>query len=112
MVGLLAAHQIPQRSQQKFLLTVQIETIIRRYNTIYKMKHIIKVKEHGTAYFIDKYGQFAGYPMLKDGGLDKEGEFEVEQSPSSYKSEHERVLRKLGVPKGLIPVILKHVHYG
>ena len=82
--------------------------------TTYNMEKpdkVVKVKKHGTAYFIDMYARLAGYPMLKDGSLDRGTEVPIEQSPDSFKARHEKALRKLGAPENLIPLILKHVHY-
>ena len=71
---------------------------------------LIKIEDHGTAYFINKYGRLAGRPILTSGKIDK-SEFEIEQSPSSFKVGHEDTLKKLGVNKWLIPVVIKHIHY-
>jgi len=71
---------------------------------------LIKIEDHGTAYFINKYGRLAGYPVLTNGKIDK-SEFEIEQSPLSFKARHEEVLKKLGVNKGLILQVVKHIHY-
>ena len=71
---------------------------------------LIKLEDHGTAYFINKYGRLAGYPVLTNGKIDKT-EFEIEQSPLSFKVGHEEALKKLGVNKWLIPGVVKHIHY-
>lgn len=79
-----------------------------------KMKRpngIIEIKEHGTGYFVDECGRLAGYPMRSSGGVDTGIECEIEQSPISFKEGHLAALRKLGVPEGLIPGILEHMHY-
>lgn len=72
---------------------------------------IIKILEHGTAYFIDKYGRLSSYPILADGKLESGAEVDVEQSPASFRKVHKEVLKKLGVPEEIIPNILKHVYY-
>jgi len=71
---------------------------------------LIKIEDHGTAYFINKYGRLAGYPVLTNGKIDKT-EFEIEQSLLSFKVGHEEALKKLGVNKLLIPEVIKHIHY-
>ena len=42
--------------------------------------------------------------------MDK-SESEIEQSPLSYKAGHLKALEELGVDEGLIPEIIKHIHY-
>lgn len=81
---------------------------------IYSMEKqgtVIKVESHGTAYYIDQYGRLAGNPIKTDGSVEQETEMEIEQSPIAYKADHEKVLRTMGIPEGLITQILKHVHY-
>ena len=63
------------------------------------------------AYYIDDHGRLSGHPTYKNGGFDEGAEMEIEQSPASYKAGHEKVLKKLGVPKELIAGILQHVYY-
>lgn len=71
---------------------------------------LIKIEDHGTAYFINKHGRLAGYPVLTNGKIDK-SEFEIEQSPLSFKIGHKEALKKLGVNKLLIHGVIKHIHY-
>ena len=75
------------------------------------MNNIIEVKEHGTAYFINKHGRLSSYPMLANGGFDKGAEMEIVQSPVSFKVRHINILKELGVKKELIAGILKYIHY-
>ena len=70
----------------------------------------VKIKAHGTAYVINKYGRLAGCPILTNGKIDK-SEFEIEQSPLSFKAGHKKALKKLGVNKRLVSGIIKHIHY-
>jgi hypothetical protein len=73
-------------------------------------KKIVKIKEHGTAYFINEYGRLAGSPITTNGQID-ETEFEIEQSPLSFKAGHKTALKRLGIHKALRPLLMKHIHY-
>lgn len=50
------------------------------------MSKLIIKEEYGTAYTINKNNEFVGYPINKDGSIDKHCEFFVDYS---YLEQHE-----------------------
>lgn len=61
-----------------------------------KGKGIIKVKDHGCAYYIEGKNLMCA-PICQGGSIDMEGSTMVEESPEIYKDTHQEVLRKLDV---------------
>lgn len=75
----------------------------------------IKFERHGSEYFLcksKKYGNaLCGRALLQNGSVDKE-EWQVEESPKSFKSGHIETIKKLGIKSQTdINKIIKKIDY-
>lgn len=73
-------------------------------------KRFVKIESHGTAYFIEN-NFLACCPLLVGGKLCKESSCIVEEAPKSFRRDHLKALRLLGIGNNEAVQYLKNINY-